>query len=100
MATKNYAYRAIVGTLVLLTVTACGAGRPDIDELATALQKPGSIIPVTAEQADCVAQVLHDSDVSDETLTAIAENDSDYSASSDEQNTLTQAITQAQTSCV
>ena len=59
-----------------------------------------SVVPVTTEQADCVAQVLHDSDVSDETLTAIAENDADYSATSDEQNTLTQAITEAQTACV
>ena len=100
MVTKNYAHRAIAGTMVLLAIAACGAGRPDIDELATALQKPDSIVPVTAEQADCVAQVLHDSDVSDETLTAIAENDADYSASSDEQNALTQAITEAQTACV
>ena len=100
MATRNYAGRLATGTLVLLALVACGVGRPDIDELASALQKPGSIIPVAAEQADCVAQVLHDSDVSDETLTAIAENDADYSASSDEQNTLTQAITQAQTACV
>ena len=100
MVTKNYAHRAIAGTMVLLAIAACGAGRPDIDELATALQKPDSIVPVTAEQADCVAQVLHDSDVSDETLTAIAENDAEYSASSDEQNALTQAITEAQTACV
>ncbi len=100
MVTKNYAGALAAGVLVLLTLASCGTGRPDIDELATALQKPDSIVPVTAERADCVAQVLHDSNVSDETLKAITEGDANYSASGDEQNTLTQALAEAQTACV
>lgn len=99
MTTKNHALGATIGITVLLTATACGVGRPDIDDLTSALKKQDSIVPVTADRAECFAQVLHDSDLSDETLTAIAENDSDYSASSDEQNTLTRAIAQAQTAC-
>lgn len=100
MATKNYIGRSAVVSCIMLTLASCGVGRPDIEELASALQKPESIVPVTAERADCVAQVLHDSDLSDETLEAIAEGNSDYSASSDEQNALTQALAEAQSACV
>ena len=93
--------RPVTLTLVaLLILGGCGAARPDLDDLSSALVRPSSIAPTTPEKADCTAQVLLDSDVSDETLAAIVEGDADYSGTTEEQSRLTQALTDAQARCV
>lgn len=69
---------------LLFALTACGGsqGRPSADELAEALKAseiPGfdtlGEMDLPDEAFTCIAEVLHESDVSDETLNAIVEGD-------------------------
>lgn len=65
----------------LLIASACGS-RPSVDELSDTLQDVGA----SEEEADCVAEVMYESDISDEGLQAIADQDEDYEPSqSDEE---------------
>lgn len=50
-----------------------GAERPSVEELAAALERDGN--GITAKQAECAAQVLDESDFSDETLASLAAGD-------------------------
>jgi hypothetical protein len=75
-----------VALLTLLVVLAgCGGGRPSADELATALgdrSNPAAVAfggtGASAELLDCVAEALHDSDLSDRALRAIVDGDERY----------------------
>lgn len=86
---KNTTALAIGAALLMLT-SACGGGgeRPSATEISEALQGSESVIPVPDAAADCVAKVFHDSDLSDETLRAIVENDEDYEGSDEEEEIL------------
>ena len=70
-----------VCAILLAALTGCGlGGRPSEDDLAEALRDPSNFMSVagltTDEQIiDCLAKALHDSEVSDETLQAIVDND-------------------------
>jgi hypothetical protein len=84
--------KKIVALFTLLAVlTACGGGggRPSEDEIAKALKDKGnpigaSVPDAAADVIDCIAKVLHDSDLSDDALQAIVDGDEDYGANSDD----------------
>lgn len=65
---------AAILTTLGLTLTACGGGAPSKDELAESLVENGEL---TEELADCVAEELLDSDLNDDQLNAIADDEDD-----------------------
>lgn len=74
---------------VLVMTAACGGGgRPSVDELRDSMVSGDTVIPVPEQAAECFAEVLVDSDLSDETLQAIVEQDEDYEGSDEEQGKL------------
>ncbi len=72
--------RAGLGVALVVTiglVAGCGGdggGRPSADDLSQAIQDEAGTDQVTSEQADCVAGVFVDSDISDEGLQKIVDN--------------------------
>jgi hypothetical protein len=80
----------ILGIALAATLTGCGLGsRPSEDELADALRDPTNARNVSGLTTDdatihCLAKALHDSDVSDEGLQAIVDNDADYEGNPDD----------------
>lgn len=73
----------------LLVASACGGGRPSVDEISEALQDGGNEMtegmPALDEStADCLAELFHDSDISDDGLQALVDGDDDYEDSDDE----------------
>ena len=86
---KNVAAAGAVVTL-LLGLSACGGGdsRPTAKEISAALQSDDAVIPVPEAAADCVAKVFHDSDLSNETLQAMVDQDKDYKGSKDDEKAL------------
>lgn len=69
--------------LVVTLATACGGGgRPSQDEIADGISGTGD---VPSDVADCMAEVVHDSDLSDEAVQAIADGDEDYEPSGDDE---------------
>lgn len=93
--------------LVLVLATACGGddGRPSADEISSAMQDNaeeflGSAdIPDDAIDWDCFGQAYYDSDVSDETLRAMVDQDEDYDPSDDDQAALVD-VASSSTDCV
>ncbi|MFD1860937.1 hypothetical protein EHW97_08045 [Aeromicrobium camelliae] len=59
-----------------------------MDELSKSLQSEDSVIPVPESAADCFAQVFHDSDLSNETLQAMVDQDEDYEGSKKDEEAL------------
>jgi ribosomal protein L12E/L44/L45/RPP1/RPP2 len=84
----------ILWVALVATLTGCGlGGRPSEDELADALRDPTNVISVagiTTDEAtiDCLAKALHDSDVSDESLQAIVDDDPSYAGNADDADAL------------
>jgi hypothetical protein len=87
--------KLLASLAVLGVLTACGGGdgggRPSEDEIADALKDTGNPAGeafagagASEEAIDCIAKVLHDSDLSDEALEAIVEGDEDYKADEDD----------------
>lgn len=62
---------------VIVVTSACGAGRPSVDDLSASILKQGEALGVTEESADCIAEKVHDSDISDDTLNKIVDGDID-----------------------
>ncbi len=91
---------AAIGLLTTMTVilTACGGGgssRPSTEEISKSFQsgKASEVLgegSLSADVADCMAKVLHDSDLSDKTLNALVDGDSDYEGSDDDATTLSE----------
>jgi hypothetical protein len=89
--------KKIVALFTLLAVlTACGGGgRPSTDDIAKALKDKGNpagaaLSTGAADDAiDCIAKVLHDSDLSDDTLKALVDGDSDFSGNKDDAAAIT-----------
>ena len=83
---KSMASTAIV-LAAILSLSACGgsdegsdAKRPSIKEISSAIQAPpaeGEAV-VTKEQADCMAEVLHSSKLTDDTLRKAVDTDGAY----------------------
>ena len=96
---------AILGVTLAATLTGCIlGGRPSEDELAEALRDPTNFITVsgvTTDEAtiDCLAKALHDSDVSDEGLQAIVENDKTYGGNPDDMEAVAELLP-AMAACV
>jgi hypothetical protein len=84
--------KKIVALFTLLAVlTACGGGgRPSTDDIAKALKDKGNpngvaIASAASDQAiDCIAKVLHDSDLSDDALQALVDGDSGFEGNKDD----------------
>jgi hypothetical protein len=96
---------AILGVALLLALSGCLlGGRPSEDELAEALRDPtnvASIAGITTDEAtiDCLAEALHDSDLSDESLQAIVDNDETFDGNPDDADALAGVVT-AMTACM
>ena len=84
---------AIVATLGL-TLTACSSGPPSKDDLAESLVENGDL---PEDLADCVAEELLDSDLNDDQLNAIAEDEDDLD--DDDEAEALEAITAAAGTC-
>jgi hypothetical protein len=93
--------KKIVALFTLLAVlTACGGGggRPSEDDIAKALKDNGN--PAGAafgtgasdEALDCIAKVLHDSDLSDDALQALVDGDADYDGNKDDTAAITDVV--------
>ena len=92
---------ALVTLLAVLTACGGGGGRPSSDDIAKALKDKdnsfGAQFSTVAANAgddviDCIAKALHDSDVSDDLLQALVDDDAKYKANSDDEKALTDAI--------
>jgi hypothetical protein len=88
--------RMMAASAVLaLALSACGGGggRPSTDEIADALRGEdnpfGALASDNDEAIDCIAEALHDSDLSDEALQAIVDNDEDAEAEDGDEEALT-----------
>lgn len=81
---KTLSAACIVATLAL--TSACGGGddRPSKDDIVKGITK-GSDGAMSDKQADCAAEVIVDSDLSDEAVQALADGDTKYKASKDDQ---------------
>ena len=91
-----------------MALSACGGGggsaeRPSAEELSdiftSGAEEMGGV-QIPQEQADCLADALVESDVSDETLRAMADLEQDYDPSQEEQDLLTEAITDSGMECM
>jgi hypothetical protein len=99
--------KKIVALFTLLVVlTACGGSRPSTDDIAKALKDKSN--PAGAEFGgsdasdkiiDCIAKVLHDSDLSDKALKAIVDGKVDFTPSSDDNKAIA-GLTDDLTTCV
>ena len=85
--------------VVLTLTTACGGdGRPSADEIADSLKSQSEDVPAAADLPDdaidwdCLGEVYHDSDLSDEALQAIVDGDEDYEPSGDDEKAVTDAV--------
>lgn len=72
----------ILIALTLAFTTACGGGsdRPTHGDVSKSLSSKSSVLPnaMPKKQANCVAKVLVDSDLSDKTLKALVKKDEKY----------------------
>lgn len=100
---------AALVTAVLLASTACGstsdANRPSIDQVSQALRAKGdgSLVPtsvtLTKKAADCVAQGLVYSKLSDRALKALVDQDKNFAPSAADKSVL-KSLDQRLISCV
>lgn len=97
--------RPLAATAVIaLVATGCGGddgGRPSVDEISDTIQN-GDVLgsDIDSDVADCIAEAFHDSDLSDDALQAIVDEDEDYEPSSEDQDALSTVSTSAVTDCV
>lgn len=99
-ATKLIASAFLVATLA----SACGGGRPSVDEVADGIKDNssqfGGGVDIDDEMAKCIAEAFHDSDLSDDALQAIADGDEDYEASDEDNEAMTSVSTESVTECM
>ncbi len=90
--------RLVALSTLLIVLTACGGGgRPSTDQIADALRdedNPASAMSTGAsdEAIDCIAEALHDSDLSDDALQALVDGDEDFDADSDDREAVEAVI--------
>jgi hypothetical protein len=94
---------AALGT-VLLGTAACGGGgdgggRPSTDEIAKTLKSKASDNPfasivdkLDAKTADCIADKLHSSKISDKALRALVKGDTDFEGSASDQKAAAELV--------
>ena len=91
-----------------MVLSACGGGggggRPSVEELSTAFQEGSEVggeeFSMTEDQADCAAKAFHDSELSDEALTALVEMEEDYDASEKDTKALESVSSEDMTKCI
>lgn len=77
--------------LALAFTTACGGNdRPTQGEVSKSLTNKSSVLPTALpkKQADCVAKVLEESELSDKTLEALVAQDKGYKGTTEENKIL------------
>jgi hypothetical protein len=88
---KTMSAAFLVAAMALTSACGGGGDRPSKDEVNTAIAKKdgpfGGAIPKGSE--DCIATALVDSDISDKTLNALVENDTDYKSPKSDEKALT-----------
>lgn len=95
-------FGAALAAGALLFATACGGGdedgRPSADDISQALQEGTSAEELGLAQdlpddaADCIADVLVDSELSDRALRSIVDQDEDYKLSEKDEAALTPMV--------
>ncbi|MEG9226274.1 hypothetical protein [Aeromicrobium sp. Sec7.5] len=88
---------------VIIVTSACGAGRPSVDDLQASILEQGESLGITEESAECIAEKVHESDISDDTLNKIVDGDIDVtgvSAVPQDDADAFEALTDDVTSCV
>ena len=82
---------ALFTLMVVLTACGGGGGRPSADDIAKALKDKSNPAGAAfgssgaaSDAIDCIAKVLHDSDLSDEALQALVDGKANYSANKDD----------------
>ena len=102
--TKRTLSALAASSALLLTLGACGGGdggRPSVDDISESLQDSDIMGgEVDAKVADCVAEAFHDSDLSDEALQAIVDQDEDYEPSDDDEKAIESVQSDEMTECV
>ncbi|MEM7324076.1 MAG: hypothetical protein AAF531_13390 [Actinomycetota bacterium] len=92
-----------VAAVVALVLLAGCANRPTVDDLSTAIVDAANADPtveLTVEQAQCIAQRLLDTDLSDTTLAGMAENFDEPQVLSAEVDRIEPAVADAAAACV
>jgi hypothetical protein len=74
---KTLSAAFVVAALTLTSACGGGGDRPSQDKIAAQLKKSTNGA-LTGKQADCAAKAIVDSDLSDEAVKAVAENDTKY----------------------
>ncbi len=96
-------FMAIAAISLIAFTSACGAGRPSVSDLSAAIQDQGESVGINEEAADCIAEAVEASDISDDTLNKIVDGDVDVtgvaSVPQDDADAL-DAITEELTACV
>jgi len=93
---------AVLIAALLSFTAACGGGgdRPSQAEVSKSLTADDSVLgSIPEKQADCLAKLLVESDLSDKALNAMVEQDNDYKASKNDTETLTEVGTKLATEC-
>jgi hypothetical protein len=91
----QHSLKLVAASMLALTLlTGCGGGgggRPSVGDISSTLQDGDNAVGLTldADQADCFAKVFHDSDISDEALQAMVDQDGDYDPSEEDTKALT-----------
>lgn len=90
--------------LVVTLATACGGGRPSVDEVSQGLEDNaaellGGSMPTDSIDFDCMAEAFVDSDLSDDALQAIVDGDEDFDANDGDTEAASEAA-QSATDCV
>lgn len=90
-----------VAIVAALSLSACGGGddRPSKEDLSKTLSDKKNGAGLTKKQADCVAEAMLDSKISEKGLKAIAEGDKDFKPSAADKKAQT-AVTEDITKCV
>ncbi|GAA1727750.1 hypothetical protein [Aeromicrobium alkaliterrae] len=70
-------FMAVAAVSLIAFTSACGGGRPSADDLSSAIQEQGESLGITADVADCIAEKIEASDISDDTLNKIVDGDVD-----------------------
>lgn len=93
-----------VAAVLLVALSGCGGGgRPSQDEIADSIKDDSEFSDVLEggdEEIDCLAETLHESDLSDEALQAIVDGDEDYEPSKEDEAALTEVFTDGMTACL
>ena len=91
--------KIVAALAVLMLLAGCGllGDRPSEDEIADALRDPTKEVSIAGITRDdevihCIAQVLHDSDVSDEALRAVVDDDPSVTLTEDDVQALADAF--------